>query len=54
MTVVAPVTGLVAAIIPVAVGIATGDRLSPLAVAGIVAAVVGGGADRWNRRDVHR
>jgi drug/metabolite transporter (DMT)-like permease len=40
MTVVAPVTGLVAAIIPVAVGIATGDRPSPLAVAGIVAAVV--------------
>ncbi|HZB42940.1 MAG TPA: EamA family transporter [Ilumatobacter sp.] len=40
MTVVAPVTGLVAAIVPVAVGIATGDRPSPLAVAGIVAAVV--------------
>ena len=40
MTVVAPLTGLVAAIIPVAVGIATGDRPSPLAVAGIVAAVV--------------
>jgi drug/metabolite transporter (DMT)-like permease len=40
MTVVAPITGLVAAIIPVAVGVATGDRPSPLAVAGIVAAVV--------------
>jgi drug/metabolite transporter (DMT)-like permease len=40
MTVVAPVTGLVAAIVPVAVGVATGDRPSPLAVAGIVAAFV--------------
>jgi drug/metabolite transporter (DMT)-like permease len=40
MTVVAPVTGIVAAIVPVAVGIATGDRPSPLAVAGIVSAVV--------------
>jgi len=40
MTVVAPVTGLVAAIVPVAVGILTGDRPSPLAVVGIVSAVV--------------
>jgi drug/metabolite transporter (DMT)-like permease len=40
MTVIAPVTGLVAAIVPVAVGILTGERPSPLAVAGIVAAVV--------------
>jgi drug/metabolite transporter (DMT)-like permease len=40
MTVVAPVTGLVAAIVPVAVGIASGDRPSALAVAGIVAAVI--------------
>src|SRR4029078_364996 len=40
MTVVAPVTGLVAAIVPVVVGIASGDRPSALAVAGIVAAVV--------------
>src|SRR5262245_32568198 len=40
MTVVAPVTGLVAAIVPVAVGVATGDRPSALAVAGIVLAVV--------------
>jgi drug/metabolite transporter (DMT)-like permease len=40
MTVVAPVTGIVAAIVPVAVGIATGDRPSPLAVTGIVSAVV--------------
>jgi drug/metabolite transporter (DMT)-like permease len=39
MTVVAPITGLVAALVPVAVGIATGDRPSPLAVVGIVAAV---------------
>jgi drug/metabolite transporter (DMT)-like permease len=39
MTVVAPITGLVAAIVPVAVGIATGDRPSPVAVVGIVAAV---------------
>jgi drug/metabolite transporter (DMT)-like permease len=40
MTVVAPVTGLVAAIVPVGVGILTGERPSPFAVAGIVAAVV--------------
>jgi drug/metabolite transporter (DMT)-like permease len=40
MTVVAPVTGLVAAMVPVAVGILTGDRPSPLAIAGIVAAIV--------------
>jgi drug/metabolite transporter (DMT)-like permease len=40
MTVVAPVTGLVAAIVPVAVGIASGERPSPLAVAGIVTAVI--------------
>jgi drug/metabolite transporter (DMT)-like permease len=40
MTVVAPVTGLVAAIVPVAVGFSSGDRPSALAVAGIVAAVV--------------
>jgi drug/metabolite transporter (DMT)-like permease len=40
MTVVAPVTGLVAATVPVVVGVATGDRPSPLTIAGIVAAVV--------------
>ena len=40
MTVVAPVTGLVAAIVPVVVGVASGDRPSELAVAGIVVAVV--------------
>lgn len=40
MTTVAPITGVVAAIVPVAVGVLTGDRPSPLAVAGIVAAVV--------------
>jgi drug/metabolite transporter (DMT)-like permease len=40
MTVVAPVTGLVAAVVPVVVGVTLGDRPSTLAVAGIVAAVV--------------
>jgi drug/metabolite transporter (DMT)-like permease len=40
MTVVAPITGVVAAIVPVAVGIMTGDRPSALAIAGIAAAVV--------------
>jgi hypothetical protein len=40
MTMVAPITGVVAAIVPVAVGVLTGDRPSALAIAGIVAAVV--------------
>jgi drug/metabolite transporter (DMT)-like permease len=40
MTVVAPITGLVAAVVPVMVGVATGERPSPLAVVGIVTAVV--------------
>jgi drug/metabolite transporter (DMT)-like permease len=40
MTVVAPVTGVVAAVVPVAVGVLTGERPSLLAVAGIVITVV--------------
>jgi drug/metabolite transporter (DMT)-like permease len=40
MTVVAPITGVVAALLPVAVGLATGDRPAPLVVVGIVLAVV--------------
>jgi drug/metabolite transporter (DMT)-like permease len=40
MTVVAPVTGVVAAIVPVVIGIASGERPTALAVAGIVFAVV--------------
>ena len=40
MTVVAPVTGIVAAVVPVVVGVLTGERPSPLTVAGIVIAVV--------------
>ncbi|HTH07524.1 MAG TPA: EamA family transporter, partial [Ilumatobacteraceae bacterium] len=39
MTVVAPVTGLVAAVVPVAAGIVMGDRPSALAVGGIIAAI---------------
>ncbi len=50
MTVVAPITGVVAAILPVAVGIATGERPGVLAVVGIIlaiaaVAVVGGVLD---------
>lgn len=40
MTVVAPVTGIVAAVVPVVAGVAMGERPSALAVAGIVVAVV--------------
>ena len=40
MTVVAPVTGVVAAVLPVVVGLATGERPAPLALIGIVLAVV--------------
>lgn len=52
MTVVAPVTGVVAAAVPVVVGLALGERPSPLAVIGIVAAMVavslvGGAVDGW-------
>lgn len=39
MTVVAPVTGVVAAVVPVVIGIASGERPTALAVAGIVLAV---------------
>jgi drug/metabolite transporter (DMT)-like permease len=35
MSVVAPVSGLMAAVVPTVVGVATGDRLSPVAFAGI-------------------
>lgn len=40
MTVVAPVTGLVAAAVPVVVGVALGERPTPVAVVGIVAALL--------------
>ncbi len=40
MTVVAPVTGVVSAILPVVVGFATGERPQTIAVIGIVAAIV--------------
>lgn len=40
MTVVAPTTGVVAAVLPVVVGVATGERPGPLAAAGIVLAIV--------------
>lgn len=40
MTVVAPITGVVAAVLPVAVGLATGERPGAVAVAGIVLAIV--------------
>lgn len=39
MTVVAPITGVVSAALPVVVGVATGERPGPIAVAGIVLAV---------------
>lgn len=39
MTVVAPITGVVAAVLPVVVGVATGERPGPLAVSGIVLAI---------------
>lgn len=39
MTVVAPITGVVAAVLPVVVGVATGERPGPLAVTGIVLAI---------------
>jgi drug/metabolite transporter (DMT)-like permease len=40
MTVVAPITGIVAAAVPVAVGVSQGERPSTLAVVGIVVAIV--------------
>ncbi|GAA4513629.1 DMT family transporter [Actinoallomurus oryzae] len=40
MSVVAPVSGLMAAVVPAVVGVAQGDRLSPMAVAGIVLCLV--------------
>jgi drug/metabolite transporter (DMT)-like permease len=40
MTVVAPVTAVVSALVPVAVGVATGERPSSLALAGVVVALV--------------
>lgn len=40
MTVVAPITGVVAAVLPVVVGLLTGDRPGPLALGGIVVALV--------------
>lgn len=43
MSVVAPVTAVVAAVVPVAWGLATGERPSPLALGGVVAAVAAGG-----------
>ena len=54
MTVVAPTTAVISAVVPVVVGVALGERPGPVAVAGIVVAVVavglvsgvGGRADR--------
>jgi drug/metabolite transporter (DMT)-like permease len=50
MTVVSPVTGVIAAVVPVVAGVAYGDRPGVLAVAGIVIAIVAvaliGGADQ--------
>jgi drug/metabolite transporter (DMT)-like permease len=40
MSVVAPVSGLMAAVVPVVVGIALGDRLSPFGLAGILLCLV--------------
>jgi drug/metabolite transporter (DMT)-like permease len=40
MTVVAPITGIVAAVLPVFVGVATGERPGQLATVGIVVAIV--------------
>lgn len=40
MTIVAPITGVVAAIVPVVAGIALGERPGPIVVAGIALAVV--------------
>ncbi len=39
MTVVAPLSGVVAALVPVAIGLLQGDRASALALVGIVCAV---------------
>ena len=52
MTVVAPTTGVVAAVLPVVVGVATGERPGPLAAAGIVLAmwVVGSHLDEADVR----
>jgi len=40
MSVVAPVSGLMAALVPAVVGVARGDRLSPIALAGMVLCLV--------------
>jgi uncharacterized membrane protein len=40
MSVVAPISGLMAAVVPAVVGVARGDRLSPTAVVGIVLCLV--------------
>jgi drug/metabolite transporter (DMT)-like permease len=40
MSVVAPVSGLMAALVPAAVGVAQGDRLSPMMITGIVLCLV--------------
>ena len=40
MTVVAPITGVVSAVVPVAVGLATGERPSVLALVGVAIAIV--------------
>lgn len=55
MTVVAPVTGVVSASLPVAVGVLSGERPSALAVAGIAGAIVavaliGGAIEARHRR----
>jgi drug/metabolite transporter (DMT)-like permease len=40
MTVIAPITAVVSAVVPVAVGIATGERPAPVALVGVVVALV--------------
>ncbi len=59
MTVVAPITGVVAATLPVIVGVATGDRPGPLVFVGIAVAIVavalvGGLARSFGDRVVHQ
>ena len=59
MTVVAPVTGVVAAVVPVAVGVALGERPGALTFVGIAVAVVavaliGGVGTMFGSRTVHQ
>ena len=49
MTVVAPITAVVSAVVPVAVGMATGERPAPVALIGVAVALVAVALDQ--RRD---